>query len=480
MKTRMLLIASAALTLSACVAGPPPEIATPTPELPSEFVYSPDDGESGALADLLPNEDPAFAAFTGAALENAPSLAEALARVDAARAQARRAGAERLPNIGADASVTATRINPAQFGSDLPPGVEFATEQTSYGANIVGSWEIDIFGRLKASERAALARVNSASASAEAVRIALTSEIAGAVIDWRTLAGREAALAQDLAAAERLAGLAGEREEAGLAPGFDRVRAEAAASQSRSRLAALYGERARILGRLVTLTGLDSVTIGSVLLEEAIATDLPAAPVAMPSTLLTTRPDVQAAGAELLASDADLAAAARSRFPRLTLSGTLGLLAFDLGSLFDSESQVYTAGGSLLAPLLDFGRIQSQIDAGAANKRAAFAAYRGAVFTALGEAEAAYGQVTGADQQAEAAAQENADLERAASLAETRYKAGLADFLTVLEARRAADASGERLAIAMGQAQRARVVLWQALGGAEATPQPDQSASNSQ
>ncbi len=480
MRLHLTFISACTLALSACVAGPPPEIATPTPELPSEFVYSPDDGQSGALADLLPNKDPAFDALSRVALESAPSLSEALARVDAARAQARRAGAERLPNIAADASVAATRTNPAQFGSDLPPSINFDTEQTSYGANIVGSWEVDLFGRLKASERAAIARIDAATASADAVRLALLAEIAGAVIDWRTLAGREAALAQDLAAAERLAGLAGEREEAGLAPGFDRVRAEAAASQSRSRLAALYGERARILGRLVTLTGLDSVTVGSILLEEEAPTGLSSAPVELPSILLTARPDVRAAGAELVAADADLAAAARARFPRLTLSGTLGLLAFDLGSLFESDSVVYSAGGGLLAPLLDFGRIQSQIDAGAANKRAAFAAYRGAVFTALGEAEAAYGQVTGADQQAEAAAKENSDLERAASLAETRYKAGLADFLTVLEARRAADASGERLAIALGQSQRARVLLWQALGGNATTPQPGQSTSSSQ
>ena len=54
---------------------------------------------------------------------------------------------------------------------------------------------------------------------------------------------------------------------------------------------------------------------------------------------------------------------------------------------------------------------------------------------------------------------------RAASLADTRYRAGLASFLEVLEARRAADASGERAAAALGRASRARILLWQALGG---------------
>lgn len=462
--TSIWLVATS-LALAGCVAGPPPEIATPAPDLPAEFLYTPDEGESVALAQLLPDDDPAFIRLADLAVKDSPSLAEALARLDAARASARGAGAARLPEIGANASLETRRSNPAQFGGDLSSALPFDTKQTAYAANLAASWEIDLFGRLKASERAALARVDAADASAEAVRIALLAEIAGAVIDWRTNASREKALARDLEAAERLADLAGKRETAGLAPGFDRVRAEAAASQSRSRLATLKGERAQIIGRLVALSAQDATSLTGLLANQVDAVTVPPAPRALPSQLLTARPDVRAADAQLAASDADLAAAARLRFPRLTLSGTLGLLAFDLGKLFDDQSQVYSASGGILAPLLDFGRIQAQIDSAAAGKRAAFAAYRGAVFQALGEAESAYGLVAGADAQAAAARQENLQLERAAALAETRYRAGLADFLTVLEARRAADASGERAAAAIGLARRTRVQLWLALGG---------------
>lgn len=465
MRLRSAFVAAAPIALAACVAGPPPEIATPTPELPETYLYTPAAATQAGLEALLPVEDPAFATLSARALEEGPTLAEALARVDAARATARGAGAARLPSIGANASVERRRSNPAQFGGNVPSAIAFDAEQTSYSANLSASWEIDLFGRLKANERAALARLDSAGSSAEAVRIALLAEIAGALIDWRSNAAREAALEQDLAAAERLAQLAGKREEAGLAPGFDRVRGEAAASQSRSRLAALQGERAQIIGRLVALAGLDARTIEEVLAQPAPASALPVPPAALPSNLLARRPDVRSAAAELAAADAGLAAAARARFPRLTLSAALGLLAFDLGKLFDSGSDVYSLSGGIAAPLLDFGRIEAQIDGAAAGKRAAFAAYRGAIFNALGEAESAYGMVAGADAQSQAAVRENAELERAAALAEARYRAGLADFLTVLEARRAADASGERAAAALGQARRARVLLWMALGG---------------
>ena len=136
-----------------------------------------------------------------------------------------------------------------------------------------------------------------------------------------------------------------------------------------------------------------------------------------------------------------------------------------IGDLFDNDSLVGSLGAAIAGPLIDFGRIEAEIDGAAAGKRAAFEAYRGVVYTALGDAEAGYGLVASADEEAAAAVREAAALQRAARLANTRYEAGLADFLTVLEARRAADASGERAAAAMGRAQRARVLLWQALGG---------------
>ncbi|MFO6428513.1 efflux transporter outer membrane subunit [Erythrobacter sp. W302b] len=452
------------LTLAACIANPAPEIATPPPDLPPAFFYQPDSAAGAELAALMPQGDPAWQTLSEAAIADGPSLAEALARIDSARAGARRAGADRLPNITADGDVTRNRINPAQFGQAGQQGF-IPREQSSYGANIVASWDPDLFGQLKAQERAAIARIDAASAQAQGVRLALLAEIAASVTDWRVLDARAAAIEADAAAARQLASLAKVREDAGIAPGFDRVRAEATASSSAVRLAALDSERARLVGRLVTLTGQDGASVRAALAAPAPVLAPAPAPAGLPSDLLANRPDVAAAAANLAASDADLAAAARARFPRITLSGVIGLLAFDPEDFFDSDSIIGTLTAGIAGPLLDFGRVGAGIDAAAADKRAAFAAYRGAVFTALGDAEAAYGVVTAADKEAQLSVAERDQLTRAASLAETRYRAGLASFLEVLEARRAADASGERAAAALGRAQRARIVLWQALGG---------------
>ncbi|MDJ0979360.1 MAG: efflux transporter outer membrane subunit [Erythrobacter sp.] len=467
--SRLVLALSFTAALGACGLKPTPQVATPPPDLAPSFFFTPGRETSAGVDALLPREDDAFATLADKALETAPGLAEALARVEAARGGAARAGAERLPNIGADASVVENRINPAQFGEAGEGGL-IPRNQTSYGANLTASWDPDIFGQLRAQERAALARLDSASASAVAVRNALLAEIAGSVIDWRTLAARTAALESDVAAAQRLAALAQTREDAGIAPGFDRVRAEAQASASRSRLAALESERVGIIGRLVALTGLGAKEVSEALSGSGASLTRGAAPVALPSELLTNRPDVLAAAAELAATDADLAAASRARFPRFTLSGVIGLLAFDPGDIFNNDSIVGTLTAGVAGPLLDFGRIEAEIDTAAANKRAAFEAYRGAVFQALGEAEEAYGLIAASDSEAELALKENRELERAARLADTRYRAGLVNFSEVLEARRAADESGERAAASVGRANRARILLWQALGGEPTQP----------
>lgn len=470
-----LLAVGLATSLAGCVAGPPPEIATAAPVLPEAYAFVADAQSAASLDTLLPNEDAAFVALSKAALEQSPTLLEAMARVEAARAGARRAGAERLPNFGFDANVTENRINPNQFGSDNPFAQAIDTTQVSYGANITARWDADLFGQLRAQERAAVARIDAASASASAVRLALLSEIAATVVDWRALDARTKAIESDVAAATRLAALAQSREDAGIAPGFDRVRAQSQASASRSRLAALKNERARLLGRLVALTSLNGAEVLTALSTLSTASEFVGAPASLPSELLANRPDVLAAAAELAASDAELAATARSRFPRLTLSGVIGLLSFSPSNFFDEDSLVRTLAAGVAAPLLDFGRIEAEIDSAAANKRIAFQAYRGAVFQALGDAEAAYGLVAASDEQAALAAQERDELERAASLADDRYRAGLASFLEVLEARRAADTSGERAAVAIGAAQRARIVLWQALGG-DASKAADETA----
>jgi outer membrane protein TolC len=279
------------------------------------------------------------------------------------------------------------------------------------------------------------------------------------------LAARGERLRLDLAAAERLIQLASVRERAGLAPGLDRIQAESVAASSRTRLEVLGSERARLLGRLVTLVARPAAEVERMLAPPAPVEVLAPPPPGLPSTLLTNRPDILAAGARLRAADAEVAAAAAARFPRLTLSSALGLLALSVGGLFDSDAIDASAGGELAGPLLDFGRVAADIERAEAGTFEAFANYRDAVFTALGDVEGGYALVAAADRELAAAIAEAAAADRAADLTQTRFQAGLSNLLLVLDARRLALSAGERVAAAQGRALRARISLWQALGG---------------
>ncbi len=421
----------------------------------------------GAVSDLLPHGDPAFAALHARALADAPTLAAAVARIDIARAGLRASRAARLPALDASGAIARQRVNPAQFGGAIPAGAPVEPNRTTFDLGLSASWDADLFGRLRASERAAAARIGAAGADAAAVRLSLTADIAATVIDARTLAAQAEVVRADIASAADLVQITQVRSRAGLVPGFDLVRAQSLEADARARLEPIRSEQAAALGRLVTLTAIPATEIQA-------AMELPPAPpmralpaLAVPSVLLRGRPDIIAAERRLLAADAEIAAAAAERFPRLSITATLGLFALALGDVFDEASLIGSVGAGLAGPLLDFGRVGARIDQRQAEAREAFALYRGAVFTALGETEAGLGAINAADARL-ALLERQALLDQdATALARERYRRGLDTFLTVLDAERSANSSRNAAIEAAGQTSRARIELYRAIGGAE-------------
>jgi NodT family efflux transporter outer membrane factor (OMF) lipoprotein len=435
--------------------------------LPESFALAPDIAaqDRSMLASLLPDNDPAFVDLRALAEQNAPTLAAALARIDAARAQAAQAGANRKPYIGADASTSASRQNPGSFGGNLPAGINVDRYRTSFGGNISASWDPDIFGQLRAGQRAANIRITAATADAAAVRQGLIASIAANIVDWQTISARERNLREDIETAQELLRLTKTRVRAGISPGFDAVQAESLVAQAEAQLTPLASDRARIIGALVTLTGQSASEVMMALQKALPQPGFGLMTIATPATMLRARPDIAAAESRLAAADADIAATAAKRFPKLTLSGTLGLLAFALGDIFSADTLIGSLSAGVAAPLLDFGRIDAEIDVNKARAKEAFANYRGAVFTALGDAETAYGQTAAARKEVSALQRQQALEKDAVYLAGIRYRSGLDDFRTVLNAQRQLNAVNAAIDAAKGSHDRTKIALWLALGG---------------
>jgi NodT family efflux transporter outer membrane factor (OMF) lipoprotein len=300
------------------------------------------------------------------------------------------------------------------------------------------------------------------------VRLALASDLAGAVVNWRALAEQTSLARGDLQQATTLTEITAERVRVGVASDTDRVRAAGLVADARARLSALDGRRAEVLGQIVTLTARPAQEVATILGEApgvAGSADLPGG---ISTAVLRNRPDVAAAEARLRAADQDVATAAAERFPRLTLSAIVGVAALAFGDLFEAGALTGSVGPTLAGPLLDFGRVGARIDGAEAGAREAFAEYRRVTFLALGEAERAFGQARSAAVRAAELRRQVTLNEDAARLVEIRYRSGLENFVGVVDARRQAFASRQALAVAVGEASTARIALFRALGGADA------------
>lgn len=462
---RVLVLASLLLAGCATVGrAPPPASAEAT--LPPGFALL-DEARAGtgSLADLLPRDDPAYAALERQALASAPTLAAAIARIDAARAGVRAARAEQRPNVSASGSVARERINQQQFGGALPPGIVINPNRTTFNVGLDGSWDIDLFGRLRANRRAAAARLDAASADAAGVRLALRTDIARAVIDARALDAREAVAQRDVASATDLVAVTRVRADAGIAPGFDLVRAQSLQANAEAALEPIRTQRATVIGQLVIITALPAQEVQALLLQPAGPAPVAAPTLAVPSVVLRARPDVAAAERRLAAADQEIAAAAAERYPRLSITAALGLFTLGLSGLFDDNALTGSVGAGLAGPLLDFGRVGARIDQRQAAAREAFAEYRRTLFTALGEVETALGTIAAADRRAAALERQAVIDGDATSLAQERYSRGLDSFLTVIDAQRTAFNSRATAIDGRADSARSRVALYRSTGG---------------
>jgi len=496
------LLTAAAMT--ACASAPPAD--PPAPPVPLPERWAAGDG----LAAPEPPEDAWWTELGGAplaelvaeALGASPSLAAAAARVEAAAAQARIAGADVWPQVGA--SFDASRRRQNFLGFPIPGADErgvLSNTTTSFSTGLDVSWEIDLWGRLRAGESAAVARLEASAADLAAARLSLAGQVAKAwfglleAVEQTELAGETAANRE--LSRERVR----RRYELGLRPGLDlrlaivsHATAEALAAQrerqldaSRRRLEALVVRYPDGTLGPPAATGEGEVEASDLATDPAAGAggeavppagdtvpDTPGAlelvppgpvPAGVPAEVLLRRPDLAAAERRLAAAGLAVEGAEKALLPRITLTGSAGRSSQDLEDLLDDDFTVWSVAAGLLQPIFQGGRLRAAVDVAEARQAEALALWRDAALRALTEVE----QSLAAD--AFLAAREAALEEAAAQAAEAletareRYAAGLVDYLTVLESERQALDTRSQLLAARRERLDARVDLHLALGG---------------
>jgi multidrug efflux system outer membrane protein len=185
----------------------------------------------------------------------------------------------------------------------------------------------------------------------------------------------------------------------------------------------------------------------------------------LPSELLVRRPDVRQAEQVLLANHANIGAARAAFFPRITLTGSLGVVSSDLDSLFSSGTSAWTFVPQLLLPLFDAGRNQANLEAAQVSRDIAVAQYEKAIQTGFREvADALIGRATLVEQLRAQTAQLDAEKTRM-QLTDLRFTHGAASSFDVLDAQRSLFAAQQALVQVQLQQLQNLVTLYKVLGG---------------
>jgi len=331
------------------------------------------------------------------------------------------------------------------------------------GVGLFASWEIDLWGRVRAVVRATELQYQATELDREYARQSIAALVAKgwvAAVEARLQKAQAAAM---LNASERLLALARDRLRVGSGDEYDVTLAQANVESLRDSIRSLDLAYTNALRALETLVGrYPSASV-------AVAAALPAwpgdIPAGVPSELLERRPDVVAAERRVAAAFYRTEEAKAARLPKITLSANITSISSELFVLQPRDNPVASFGGALLQPIFLGGLLQSQVDVRTAEQQAAIAEYGKVGQRAFGEVESALAAGASAADRATILGRAVRDNERALELATVRYRVGSGDLRAVQQQQLALEQA--RVALLRVRSERLvqRVNLHLALGG---------------
>ncbi|WP_449103674.1 efflux transporter outer membrane subunit [Pseudomonas veronii] len=388
-------------------------------------------------------------------------VAAAVARVRQAQATAVIAGAPLLPEVKFNLSTSHQKLLRGQGGPDLD-ATQSNDTVNSFGANLSASYEVDFWGGRAAARDSALHSLRASASDQTTVELTLLSNVADRYAQTLAARQREQIAELNLANARNVLELVQTRYDAGSATAL-----ELAQQQS------LVASQQRQLPLIQQLAQESRITLAALLGQPVQALDLGTEPFqaltwprigpGVPSQLLSRRPDLAKAEAELAAAQADVRVARAAMLPAVTLGATFGS---DAGKAVEIlRSPYYTLTGGLVAPIFNNGRLSAERDKARARQDELLQTYRGAIINGFADVEKALSNITRLDQQRQWQTQELQAAQNALRIAESRYQAGAEDWLSVLDSQRTLyTAQDLNVQLRLSRLQ-ASIALYKALGG---------------
>ena len=454
MKTAAPLLA---LALAGCISLEP-NYARPEPAIPASWPAGDAylrQSEAALPAvtyrDIL--RDPRLQALIEQALANNQDLRAAAANISAARAQHRIQRAELFPQVDSSAGVSTSEGE--NGGIDA---------QYTAGAGVAG-FELDLFGRIRSLSNAQLNRFFATESAARATRLALVADIADA---WLTYAADSSLLeiAESTAgSAERSVRLTRARLEGGIAPRTDLRQAQQVLETARADLADQRTALAQDVNLLRLLVGAEVDPRALPVSIDDAAKTIAELPAGIDSYVLLRRPDVLQAEYQLRAANAEIGAARAALFPRISLTGLLGLASSSLTSLLSGGAFAWSASAEATYPIFRAGAGRAGVRLSEAQRDAAMAAYQQTIQRAFREVADALARRGTIGEQLRARTAQTEAAADAYRLTEARYREGIDSFLSSLDAQRSYYAAQRTLVLSRLGAATNRVDLYRSLGG---------------
>ncbi|WP_460929534.1 efflux transporter outer membrane subunit [Pseudomonas sp. MC6] len=387
-------------------------------------------------------------------------LAAAVARVRQAQAGTVIAGGSLLPEVKAGLNANRQKLLRGNGYSQLD--ANSSNKAVDYfDTNLSATYEIDFWGGKRASRDSAQFTLQASEFDRATVELTLLSGVASTYAQTLSLREQSRIAELNLANAQSVLKLVQTRFDSGSATALELAQQKSLVAAQQWQLPRVQQQAQEALISLAALLGRPVQQLSPT--ESFDHLQWPDIAAGVPSELLSHRPDIARAEAQLAAAEADVKVARAAMLPALTLTAQLGSGANQFDDLIRSPFYNLTAG--LVAPIFNNGRLGAERDKATARQQELLETYRGAIINGFADVEKALNSIRRLDEQRLWQNEELNQAQTAFNIAQSRYEAGAEDLLTVLETQRTLYAAQDQNAQLRLSRVQASIALYKALGG---------------
>ncbi|WP_435980116.1 efflux transporter outer membrane subunit [Psychrobacter sp. DM4] len=410
--------------------------------------------------------DERLKALIALGLDNNKDFESARLAIERARAQYRITDIRDLPTI--NGQVDYSRQSQATPRTSLPGGGSVGGRQTSdsYGVNLgLASYELDFWGRIDSLKDQALQNFLATTAAKDATKISLISNIAQSYANLSYSLAQLRLAEATVESRERSLFIADARFKAGIDPKLPSLQSSAALENAR--LAVLRAQSSILTSRNALQFLLGAPIPGELIPAPAVSniTTHQVFSAGLPSELLRYRPDVLQAEYNLKASGANIDVARAAYFPTISLASSVGLRSDGLSDLFDSDSFGWSFGPNLSVPIFDGGLLDANYEVAQVERKQNLAQYERSIQTAFREVSDVLATRATLGEQLASQYRLQDNFDQTYEIANARFKAGISNYLDVLDAQRSLFSTQQGILDLELQKLISQIELYQALGG---------------